>query len=129
MASRVVQLFSCHCCINVQGDDNAASMDRACLRLASAGFAEPGKAKESLHKLAAMRDNNIFKSLAAALDPAASPAAASKAAKDALSRIGTKGAIGDMAKSVSFALPLIEMGPVQHWKPYLWIASILYLDH
>ena len=106
--------------MHAQGEDNAASTERACLRLASAGFADPGKAKESLHKLAAMRDNNIFKSLAAALDPAASPAAASKAAKDALSRIGTKGAIGDMAKSVSFTLMLKPKRTLcSHWKPHL----------
>ena len=73
-------------------------MDKACQRLATAGFADPSTARESLQKLAAMRDNNIFKSLTAAAEPGALPAAATKAAKDALSRIRTKGTIGDIAR-------------------------------
>ncbi|KAK9822311.1 hypothetical protein WJX74_006163 [Apatococcus lobatus] len=95
-------------CREAVGEHIEAGMDRACLRLAGAGFADPSKAKESLHKLAGMRDNHIFKSLAAALDPGSSREAASKAAKDALSRVGTKGAIGDMARSLcAWAMPTL----------------------
>ncbi len=82
----------------MQAEDGEARMDRACQRLAAAGFADPSKAKESLHKLAAMKDNNIFKSLAAALAPGTTPAAIMKSTKDALTRIGTKGTVGDIAK-------------------------------
>ena len=64
----------------------------------AASFPDSARADEALQKIHELRDNHIFRGLAALCSPGATFEAAQKTSKDVVQRIGSKGFVGEFAK-------------------------------
>ncbi|KAK9820961.1 hypothetical protein WJX81_007677 [Elliptochloris bilobata] len=80
-------------------------------RLAAAFGPEAARAEAELLKLAELRDNHIFKGLAALAAPGVSLEDAAKTAKDVVQRVGSRGAIADVTRALCAKLAPTLLAP------------------
>ena len=68
------------------------------IRRIAASFPDSARADEALQRIHEMRDGHIFKGLATLCAAGTTLESATKAAKDTVQRIGSKGFVGEVAK-------------------------------